>query len=313
VILIDSSLAGLVPELSHAAPGARLIVLSTATARDIAQADATIGVCSHEVLARATHVQWIQWGSAGVERCVQEPLVQERHLLLTNTQRVAAPSMAEHVFALMLALSRQLPLFIRDQEHAHWAAGSEVPSLLDLEGKTLLVVGLGGIGTEVASRAHAFGMRIIATRATSRTASPYVTYVGLPDELLKLTQEADFVVNCAPLTPQTMGVFNREFFSAMKPSAYFISVGRGRSTVTADLAAALASGRIAGAGLDVLDPEPLPEDNSLWRAPNLIITPHTSGNSPASLENYILLLQENLRRYSAGEPMLSVVDIERGY
>jgi phosphoglycerate dehydrogenase-like enzyme len=189
----------------------------------------------------------------------------------------------------------------------------DAPHLADLEGKTVLVVGLGGIGTEVARRAHAFGMRVIATRASGRTGPDYVSYVGLPDEMLKLAKDADFVVNCAPLTPQTTGIFNREFFATLKPGAYFISVGRGRSTVTADLIAALNSGKLAGAGLDVVDPEPLPSDSPLWRLPNLIITPHVSADTPLAEEQRIAVLRENLRRYVAGEPMLSVVDIERGY
>jgi phosphoglycerate dehydrogenase-like enzyme len=303
----------LLPQLQQAAPGARLVEISAATPRDIAEADAAIGVCSPEVLAKARHLQWIQWGAAGVERCVQQPLIRERRPLITNTQRTAAPSMAEHVLALMLALSRHLPLYLHEQQQRHWAGWDEVPASADLEGHTLLVVGLGGIGTEVASRAHALGMRVVATRASGRTGPDYVSYVGLPDELLKLTRDADFVVNCAPLTPQTTAIFNQQFFATMKRSAYFINVGRGRSAVTADLVAALDSGRIAGAGLDVVDPEPLPADAPLWRAPNLIITPHISADTPASLANYSLLLRENLRRYVAGEPMLSVVDIERGY
>ena len=315
VVLIGTGqeLHELLPQLQQAAPGVRLVEISAATPRDIAAADAAIGDCSPEVLARAQHLQWIQWGAAGVERCVQQPLVRERRPLITNTQRIAAPSMAEHVLALMLALSRHLPLFMREQQQAHWISWDQAPPSADLEGKTLLVVGLGGIGTEVASRAHALGMRIIATRASGHSGPDYVSYVGLPDELLKLTREADFVVNCAPLTAQTTGIFNQEFFGTMKRSAFFVSVGRGKSTVTADLIAALGSGTIAGAGLDVADPEPLPADHPLWRAPNLIITPHVSADTSASLANYGLLLRENLRRYVAGEPMLSVVDIERGY
>jgi phosphoglycerate dehydrogenase-like enzyme len=315
VVLIgrDTELHALLPQLQQVAPGVKLVEISAATPRDIAAADAAIGDCSPELLARAQHLQWIQWDSAGVERCVQQPLVRERRPLITNMQRTAAPSMAEHVLALMLALSRHLPLFIHEQEQAHWASWNEAPPSADLEGKTLLVVGLGGIGTEVASRAHALGMRVIATRASGHAGPDYVSYVGLPDELLKLTRDADFIVNCAPLTAQTSGIFNQEFFGAMKRSAFFLSVGRGKSTVTADLIAALGSGRIAGAGLDVVDPEPLPADHPLWRAPNLIITPHVSAHTPAALANYGLLLRENLRRYVAGEPMLSVVDIERGY
>jgi phosphoglycerate dehydrogenase-like enzyme len=140
-----------------------------------------------------------------------------------------------------------------------------------------------------------------------------VSYVGLPDELAKLAREADFVVNCLPLTPETTGIFNQAFFATMKRSAYFVSIGRGKSTVTADLTAALTQGTIAGAGLDVVDPEPLPPDNPLWQAPHLILTPHVAANTSVSREARDAVIAENLRRFTAGEPMLSVVDIAKGY
>ena len=313
IVLINKEMQDLRPALQQAAPGAKLIELSSATPGQIASADAAIGLCSTEMLEQAKQLQWIQWPAAGVERCVQQPLLHERHLLLTNLQRTMGPSMAEHVLGMMLALSRHFDYFLKEQQQARWASESATPQLADLDGKTVLVVGLGGIGTEVARRAHALGMRVVATRASDRTGPDYVSYVGLPDELLKLAKDADFVVNCAPLTPQTTGIFNREFFATLKPAAYFISVGRGKSTVTADLIAALASGRLAGAGLDVVDPEPLPADSALWRLPNVIITPHISPNSAVTREQRNFVLVENLRRYAAGEPMISVVDIERGY
>ena len=313
IVLITKEMEELRPALKQAAPGVKLIEISAATPKDIAAADATIGVCSAEVLAQAKQLQWIQWPAAGVDRCVQQPVLHERHVLLTNLQRTMGPSMAEHVLGMMLALSRHFEYFMRQQQEAHWAREDPTPQLADLDGKTVLVVGLGGIGTEVARRAHALGMRVTATRASGRNGPDYVSYVGLPDELLKLARDADFVVNCTPLTPETTGIFNREFFETLKPGAYFISVGRGRSTVTADLIAALKNGRVAGAGLDVVDPEPLPADSPLWHLPNVIITPHVSADTSVSQEQRNAVLVENLRRYAAGEPMLSVVDIERGY
>jgi phosphoglycerate dehydrogenase-like enzyme len=313
IVLINEEMLELRPALQQAAPGVKLIAVSAATPREIAAADAAIGVCSAELLAQAKQLQWIQWPAAGVERCVQQPALHERHLLLTNLQRTMGASMAEHVLGMMLALSRHFDYFLKQQHQARWARENATPQLADLDGKTVLVVGLGGIGTEVARRAHALGMRVIATRASGRTGPDFVSYVGLPDELQKLAKDADFIVNCAPLTPQTTGIFNREFFETLKPGAYFISVGRGRSTVTADLIAALSSGRLAGAGLDVVDPEPLPAESPLWHLPNVIITPHISADTPGSAEQRNLVLIENLRRYAAGEPMISVVDIDRGY
>lgn len=316
VILVGSflqDLHGLLPRLAEAAPSARFVEIDRATPRDIAAADATIGVCSAEVLQAARHLAWIQWPAAGVERCVQQPLLHARAPLLTNLQRTMGASIAEHVIAMMFALSRHFDEFYREQRQGHWESYASVPELEDLGGKTVLVAGLGGIGTEVARRAHALGVRVIATRASGHEGPDFVSYVGLPDELLKLTREADFVVNCLPLTPETTGIFNKDFFANMKRSAYFISIGRGRSTVTADLTAALTQGTIAGAGLDVVDPEPLPPDNPLWQAPHLILTPHISANTALAEQTRDAVLIENLRRYVAGEPMLSVVDITRGY
>jgi phosphoglycerate dehydrogenase-like enzyme len=140
-----------------------------------------------------------------------------------------------------------------------------------------------------------------------------VSYVGLADELHELAGRADIVVNATPLVPATEDLFDAEFFAAAKPGSYFINIGRGGSVVTADLMAALESGRIAGAGLDVTDPEPLPEGHPLWRMPRVIITPHISARTEGSSERRWLLVRENLRRYVAGEPLLSVVDIDRGY
>ena len=313
VILVNSSLHTLLPQLEQAAPAARFVEIDHATPRDLAAADATFGVCSAEVLKAAQHLEWIQWPAAGVERCVQQPLLRERSPLVTNLQRTMGPSIAEHVIAMMLSLSRHFEDFYREQALGHWKAADSAPELEDVGGKTVLIAGLGGIGTEVARRAHALGMRVVATRASGREGPDFVSYVGLPDELPKLAKDADFVVNCLPLTPETTGIFNRQFFAAMKPSAYFISIGRGRSTVTADLTAALNEGTIAGAGLDVVDPEPLPADNPLWHAPHLIITPHISANTAVAERTRDAVLLENLRRYVAGDPMLSVVDIGKGY
>jgi len=183
----------------------------------------------------------------------------------------------------------------------------------ELDGKTMLVVGLGGIGTEVAHRAHALGMRVVATRRSSRSGPEFVDYVGLADELVALLAEADVVVNATPLTAETEGMFDAAFFAGMKPTAYFINVGRGRSVVTDDLVAALEAGKLAGAGLDVTDPEPLPPSHPLWRLPNVIITPHVAASSIEARERQRIVIRENLRRYAAGEPMLSVVSVTRGY
>jgi phosphoglycerate dehydrogenase-like enzyme len=176
----------------------------------------------------------------------------------------------------------------------------------------LLVVGLGGIGTEVAKRAHGLGLHVIATRNSARVGPEYVEYVGLADEYRTLAARADVVVNSTPLTPETRGMFDAQFFAAMKDDAFFINIGRGESVVTPDLTAALEKGTIGGAGLDVTDPEPLPSGHPLWNLGNVIITPHIATSRYRS-DRTFTLVAENVRRYVRGDPVLSVVDLAAGY
>lgn len=303
--------------LQAAAPGAEIVLVSSvAEAADrIAGADVLLGSCDEEILSRADRLKWVQVYSAGVDRCVGNPGMRKGDKLLTNGQRIASPALAEHAIALTLALARGLDRYMANQAAGVWERdiGLGREDIFELQGRTMLVVGLGGIGTQVASRAHGLGMRVIATRHSRREGPDYVDYVGLAGEAPELARQADVVVNAAPLTDETRGMFNAAFFEAMKPTAFFVSVGRGGSTVTDDLVAALREGRIAGAGLDVTDPEPLPPGHPLWTMPRVIITPHVAGRSDRSRDRLFLLVQENLRRYAAGEPLLSEVDIERGY
>jgi phosphoglycerate dehydrogenase-like enzyme len=227
---------------------------------------------------------------------------------------VDAAAIAEHAIALTLALAHGLDVYAADTSRAQWnVQHAATTPMRVLDGKTLLVVGLGGIGTEVASRAHALGMNVIATRASGEGKPDFVSRVGTPADLSSFAREADVIVSAVPLTRETTGMYDAKFFAVVKPTALFVNVARGASVVTADLAAALSSGRLAGAGLDVVDPEPLPADNPLWRAPHLIVSPHISGRSDLPGAARWLLARENLRRYVAGDRMLSVVDITRGY
>jgi len=305
------------PAIQAVVPGVEVVAVRT-LAEAVAQApdaQVVIGFCNEEILETAPGLVWVQVFSSGVENCVSKPGIARGGKILTNGQRIGSPALAEHAIALMLALVRGLDVFHASQLEGAWERNAELGTgeFMELEGRTVLVVGLGGIGTQVAKRADGLGMRVIATRGSRREGPEYVDYVGLANEVHQLVTQADVVINTAPLTERTRGMFNAEFFAAMKPTAYFVSVGRGASTVTADLLAALENGEIAGAGLDVTDPEPLPEGHPLWSTPRVIITPHTAGRSDKGRDRLYLLVAENLRRYVAGEPLFSVVDIERGY
>ncbi|UCG72722.1 MAG: D-2-hydroxyacid dehydrogenase [Chromatiales bacterium] len=302
--------------LQAAAGETPLIAVSSPTEAlaEIEDATALLGFCSAELLDAAPRLRWLQLYSAGAENCVDLPRIREREVLLTNLQRVSSLTIAEHVMGLTLALTRGLAPHIVAQAQGDWNPGLvPMQQRVELSGRTMLVVGLGGIGTEVARRADAFGMRVIAVRATGQPGPPFVAEVAKPDRLLQMAAQADVVVNSVPLTADTAGMFDAAVFAAMPPSAYFINVGRGRSVVTDDLVAALRDGQIAGTAFDVTDPEPLPADHPLWTMPNVIITPHVSAQSDRIFERVLAVVAENLRRYVAGEAMLSVVDPEAGY
>ena len=304
-------------QLQKAFPGVEIVSVRTVdeAVAAIPGAQVLVGFCNQAIFDAADQLRWVQVYFAGVENCVTTPAMKSGKLVLSNGQRLGSPTLADHAIALMMSLTRGLADAHASQARGKWEPnwGSAPPAFGEVSGRTMLVVGLGGIGTQVAKRAHGLGMRVTATRNSRREGPDYVAYVGLADEVLKLAAEADVVVNAAPLTPSTRGMFNAEFFAAMKPSAYFVSVGRGQSTVTDDLIKALNSGQIAGAGLDVTDPEPLPDGHPLWSTPGVVITPHVAGRSREALQRVGDLVGENLRRYIAGEPLLSVVNIERGY
>lgn len=314
-VVVARATPELLERLRSVAPGVEIVGAAAGMegAAQLAGAQAVIGLCDAATLAAAPGLHWIQTWYVGVERCVALPGLLERNMVLTNTQRTSGVPIAEHAIALTLALARGFPAYARGQSSGTWDPEPAGSQARELTGSTLLVVGLGGIGTEIARRGHGLGMRVIATRNSSREGPAFVARVGLPDELLALAAEADVIVNAAPLTPATTGLFDSRFFAAAKPGALFVNVARGASVVTDDLVAALRGGQLGGAGLDVTDPEPLPSNHPLWQLPNVIVTPHVAADSNAQDERYVLLIAENLRRYVAGEPLLNVVDIQRGY
>jgi phosphoglycerate dehydrogenase-like enzyme len=271
-----------------------------------------LGNCTPDIVREAENLRWLQDARHGVDICMI-PELQDADFILTNTQHTSGPPMSEHVIAMMMTMTRGLHILHKAQLEREWRRGEIDFPMIEIGGKTMLVAGLGGIGTEVAKRANALGMRVLATRHSSREGPDFVEYVGLSDELHELAEQADVVVNALPLTRETRGLFNEEFFNAVKPGAYFISIGRGESTVTYDLVAALKDGRLDGAGLDVFDPEPLPSDHELWTLPNVIMTPHVSATTDREVDRRWLVMKENLRRYINGERLLNVVDPALGY
>ncbi len=278
----------------------------------IEDAEVLIARCTPRIIREADNLRWLQDSRHGVNSCMI-PEIQDKPFILTNAQHSSGPPMADHVIAMMTMLTRGLHNFYRIQSQGAWKERPIDFPMLELSDKTMLIVGLGGVGTEVARRAHGLGMRVIGIRRSSREGPDFVEYVGLSDELYELASQADVIVNALPLTNETRGLFDKKFFDAAKAGAYFISVGRGGSTVTDDLIAALKDGRLTAAGLDVTDPEPLPAGHELWSLPNVIITPHVAATTDQGRWRRWTIILENLRRYVNGDKLLNVVDVVRGY
>jgi phosphoglycerate dehydrogenase-like enzyme len=303
--------------LRAVAPGVVIVAAPTpdSAARLLGEADVYVGLCTPAILDQGSTLKWIHLWSAGTDPCAGLLAASGRAIALTHSPGLNAPEVAEHALAFMLSLARHLHTYRDEQARTEW---SHPPSdaraitsrgFWEVDGKHLLVVGLGNVGTELARRAHALGMRVRATRNSTREGPDFVEYVGLANELSTLAPWADVVVNTTPLTADTRGMFNAAFFAIMKPSAYFINVGRGESVVTEDLVAALRANRIAGAALDVTDPEPLPGDHPLWTMPNVILTPHIAAGSDLVLDRGLALAAENVRRYTRGDRLLAVVEV----
>ena len=265
------------------------------------------------VLDAAPRIEWLHQRGAGIDR-IAGPRLLQSGVVVTNGSGNHAPNMAEHVLGLMLAFARQLPALIRAQQAAQWQP-PRAERLFELSGQTLAVVGAGSIGRALGARAAALGMRVLGVRRSAHpteAAPGFADVVGI-EGLDDVLAQADHVAIALPLTEQTRGLFSAARLARTKRGAYLYNVGRGGLVDHAALLEALRSGQLAGAGLDVTDPEPLPADSPLWHEPGVIVTAHSSGNTPHSFERYRALLVDNLGRWSRGEPLRNVVDVRLGY
>jgi phosphoglycerate dehydrogenase-like enzyme len=300
-----------VQELQNEAAGARLVAVSREQlAREIVDADAVLGGVNAGAFRSAKRLKWVQTYSAGVEGQLF-PEFRASDVTLTNGKIIQGPEIADHAMALLLGLTRSLYQTIPARASEKWTAGQHQP--IELNGKTAVIVGVGGIGMQIAQRAHAFGMRVIGVDPKDISYTYFIGKMAPPDRLDAVLPQADVVFVSAPLTPQSEKIMGARQFGLMKPNSYFIVVSRGRLYDTDALVEALQSKRLAGAGLDVTDPEPLPPGHPLWKFDNVLITPHIAGTSDRIQERRMELLKDNLRRFVAGEPLLNVVDKQRGY
>ena len=311
-VVVTGLRAEAIEELKAAAPGVTLVAAEedARLAAEVADADALLGTISPRLLAAGKRLKWVQIYSAGVERYLT-PELRASSVVVTNCKIIQGPNIADHAMALLLALTRALNRTLPAQAREEWTRGQY--RMIELPGKTAVIIGLGGIGMQIAQRASGFGMRVIGVDPKDIPYTALVAKVVPPDRLDAVLPEADVVFVSAPLTPQSQGMMGARQFELMKKGAYFIAVSRGKLYSTEALVKALDSQRLAGAGLDVTDPEPLPKGHPLWKFPNVLITPHVAGNSDRVQERRMALLKENLRRFAAGEPLVNVVDKQKGY
>jgi phosphoglycerate dehydrogenase-like enzyme len=278
----------------------------------VSEAEVILGEPSAEAIRAAKRLKWVQHWAAGVENLPRE--LMQHPCVLTNMQRVFAPVIAETAFALLLGLTRGLvQASVPNFRLRKWERGGTVP-LDDLYQKTMGVVGLGGIGSEIARRAcYGFGMKVLAVDPKPLPKPEFVADLREPEWLKEMVPQVDVLVSCAPHTRETEKLFNEAVFRALRKTACFINVSRGALVDQVALARALKESWIRGAGLDVTTPEPLPPEDPLWDCPNLVITPHNSGAAPIRMVRLVALVAENVRRYSTGLALMNVVDKERGY
>ncbi|HZU42887.1 MAG TPA: D-2-hydroxyacid dehydrogenase [Terriglobales bacterium] len=283
---------------------------------ELSDADAAIAWSLRpEQIKTAKKLRWIHSPAAAVHQLLFPELINS-DIILTNARDVHGPVVAEHVIALTLALAKKIPQSVRLQVRHEWgqqALWDDKPPVREISGATLGLLGFGSIGRETAQRANALGMRVIAVREHPQKGSEGLAAVYGPSDLDRMLAESDYVVLCAPLTPQTTGIISAERLRRMKRDACLINVGRGPLVDEAALADALRNRTIAAAALDVFSREPLPADSPFWDLENCLVTPHTAAITEKLWDRHYIQISENLRRFLSGQPLLGIVDKRKGY
>ena len=277
-----------------------------------AEAEVLLGFFRPAVCAAAPKLRWIQSHSAGMDKFLFPEIVERDEVAVSNMAGMYAPQGGEHAWGLLLALTRSILPAIRRMDESAWGG---LPAPINITGTTLGVIGMGGFGLEIVKRAAGYDMTIIAVDAvrTDKPAGVDELKPATKENLHHLLRRADVVMTACPLTPETYHLISSQELALMKPTAYLINVTRGGIIDEPALIEALQSGQIAGAGLDVTEKEPLPADNPLWKAPNLIITPHRAGASQHRPREVFEFFQQQLERYLKGETPRNIIDKRRGY
>ena len=302
-------------QLAAALPGLEIVVTEdrTEAAAAIATAEAAFGTIPPDLLRQAARLRWLQAPQAAPPAGYYYPELIAHPVVVTNFREIYNDHIGAHVMAFVLAFARGLQVYIPQQLRREWKKPPQNTGIVHLPEATALVVGVGGIGSEITRLAAQFGLRVLGVDERRTEAPPGMAALHRADELDALLPQADFVILTVPHTPETEGFMNRARFQAMKKSAFFINIGRGRTTRLDDLAAALRAGEIAGAGLDVFEEEPLPADHPLWTMPGALLTPHVAGYGPHLDERRFAIILDNCRRFLAGQELRNRVDKARWY
>jgi len=314
-ILVDNGEPGLVQELQRVSAKARIVPVDQRNVmKEIGDADAFVGDITPAEVRAGKRLQWVQVMSAGVEHVLflsGGSDLRDSNIVLTNNKIVQGPEIADHAMAMLLMLSRRLRKYVADDEQEKWDESQFTG--IELRGKTAVVIGAGGIGMQIATRAWAFGMNVIAVDPEDKPFTPFISKVVKPDQLDEVVPLADVVFISAPHTEKSHKMMGAREFELMKPKSYFVAVSRGGIYDMNGLVKALDSKRLAGAGVDVTDPEPLPKGHPLWKFNNVVITPHIAGRSDRDHDRMAGTVSENIQRFIDGKPLINVVDKQKGY
>jgi phosphoglycerate dehydrogenase-like enzyme len=275
---------------------------------EIADAGAAFGTLTPDLLRAASNLKWLQAPAIAPPPGYYSPELVAHPVVVTNFRGIFNDHIAAHIMAFVLAFARGFHQYLPAQARHEWAPAPLDTGVVHLPGSTALIVGVGGIGAETARVCAAFGIRVVGVDARRTDRPEGVAELHTPDALDDLLPGADFVILTIPHTPETEGLMNTQRFALMRPTAFFINIGRGKTTRLDDLVIALRTGQIAGAALDVFEEEPLPRDHPLWDAPNVLITPHTAGFGPFLDDRRQEIIVDNARRFVRGEPLRNVVD-----
>ena len=274
-------------------------------------ADIFYGYCSEDLFPHLPNLKWIQSTSAGMDRHMY-PALRESDVLLTNAAGLYGTHVADQAFALLLGLARGIHESVRNQDKHQWGGARTMP-MIEIDGFKIAIVGMGGIGMQMAKRAKGFDMYVIGVDAYRTDKPDNVDELVPMDQLSNVMSQVDVVMIACPLTEETRGLINKDNLSVMQPTAFFINIARGPIVNEPDLIEILRADKIAGAGLDVTEVEPLQEDSPLWDFDNVIISPHSAGGSQHRARRITEFFLDNLERYLKGEELKNIVNKQLGF